>query len=29
MREESVVAEARLTAFQPDDPWNALEGQVS
>jgi len=29
MRGESVVAEARLTALQPDDAWSALEGQVS
>jgi len=25
----AIVAEARLTVFQPDDPWNALEGQVA
>lgn len=29
MRGDALVAEARLTAFQPDDPWKALEGQVS
>lgn len=29
MSGEAVVAEARLTALQPDDPWSALEGQLS
>lgn len=29
MNGAAVVAEARLTAFQPDDPWKALEGQVA
>lgn len=29
MRGEDTVAEARLTAFQPDDPWTALEGRFT
>jgi predicted hotdog family 3-hydroxylacyl-ACP dehydratase len=29
MRGDSIVAEARLTAFQPDDPGVSLEGRIS
>lgn len=29
MQDDSVLAEARLTVFQPDDPWAALEEQLT
>lgn len=29
MHGADVVAEARLTAFQPENPWDVLEGQVA